>query len=61
MLKRQKVWLGGTVELMKACDTAEQGPYATIATSYLICQGLFVTLILSGLYGYSFKTFGLQI
>ena len=37
---------GLDVELMKACGTAAQGPYATFATSYLICQELLILLIL---------------
>ena len=36
-------------DLVSACDTAAQGPYAIIASSYVICQGLFVILILFGI------------
>ena len=39
---------GWEVEHVKACATAAQEPYATYATSYLICPGLFVKLILFG-------------
>ena len=36
--------VGTYVELVKACDTEAQRQYATNATSYRICQGLFVIL-----------------
>jgi len=40
--------LGWEVELGKACDTAAQGPNATNASSYLICQDLLVIFMLFG-------------
>ena len=41
ILGNANVWLGG-IELMKACNTAAQGPYATNVTSYLIGQVFFI-------------------